>query len=97
MLTNGIGKHTQDAAESKSSQSAAGDDSEHMERSHTGQLDSIAEQEALHNKGNATSQEHALENGHSSSAQDREQYETLTFHVGGNLVHFLHACMLHGH
>jgi len=97
MPSHGIGKHTQDAAESKTSQSTAGDDREHMERSHTGQLDSIAEQEALHSNGNATSQEHDLENGHSASAQDGEQYETLTFHVGGNLMHRLHACMLHGH
>lgn len=97
MPSNGIGKHTQDAAESKISQSTASNDNEHMERSHTGQLDPIAEQEALHSNGNVSSQEHALENGHSASAQDSEQYETLTFHVGGNLLHRLHACLLHDH
>ena len=56
---------------------------ESMERSQTGHLDSIAEQDVPHSNGDVQLQEHALENGHSDAAQDGEQYETLTFHVGG--------------
>ena len=52
---------------------------EAMERSQTGHLDSIAEQEAPQCNGDL----HVLENGHSEAAQEGEQYETLTFHVGG--------------
>ena len=64
-----------------------------MERSQTGQLDSIAEQEAPHSNGDLPVQEHALENGHSDAAQDSEQYETLTFHVGGRLTSVL-SCLM---
>ena len=77
---------SQDADAASDKQDAAGGpsgDKESMERSQTGHLDSIAEQEAPHSNGDLQLQEHALENGHSDAGQDGEQYETLTFHVGG--------------
>ena len=67
---------------------------ESTDRAQSAQLKSISEQEAHGQNGNAREnsdvQQHALENGHSNVAgHDGEQYETLTFHVGGNT--FLHS------
>ena len=64
-------------------------DTESTDRAQSAQLESISEQEAHAQHGNARehadAQQHALENGHSNMAgHDSEQYETLTFHVGGN-------------
>ena len=73
-------------------QSDSCDTQESMERSQTGQLDSIAEQEVPHSNGDLRVQEPALENGHSDAAQDSEQYETLTFHVGGIALCYPHVC-----
>ena len=63
-------------------------DTESANRAQSAQLESISEQEAhaLHGNAreNADAQQHTLENGHSNMAgHDSEQYETLTFHVGG--------------
>ena len=46
-------------------------------------LDSIAEQAVMHGNGDVQHLEHALENGNGAPEQENEQYETLTFHVGG--------------
>lgn len=46
-------------------------------------LDPIAEQGVLHGNGDVQHPEHALENGNGVPEHENEQYETLTFHVGG--------------
>jgi hypothetical protein len=53
-------------------------------------LDPIAEQGVVHSNGDAQHTKQALENGNGAPEQEDEQYETLTFHVGGeaSLVHF---------
>lgn len=70
-------------SESQNEPGRPSSEKEVLERSQTGHLDSIAEQEAPHSNGDLQVQEHVLENGHSDAAQDSEPYETLTFHVGG--------------
>ena len=63
-------------------------DTESADRAQSAQLESISEQEAHaphgNGKDNADVQQHAFENGH-MAGHDSEQYETLTFHVGGIL------------
>ena len=46
-------------------------------------LDPISEQAVMHGNGDAQHPEDALENGNGGPEQENEQYETLTFHVGG--------------
>ena len=46
-------------------------------------LDPIAEQGVMLGNGDVQSLEHALENGNGAPKQGNEQFETLTFHVGG--------------
>ena len=63
-------------------------DKESVDRGQSAQLQSISEQgaHAPHGSGreNANTHQQTLENGHSTMAgHDSEQYETLTFHVGG--------------
>ena len=70
---------------SQSKPSRPSSQKEVLERSQTGHLGSIAEQEAPHSNGDLRVQEPVLQNGHSDTAQDSKQYETLTFHVGGML------------
>ena len=84
---NCVPQHSKAPVEAEHS-SRLSSDTESTDRAQSAQLESISEQEAHASHGNARenadAQQHALENGHSNMAgHDSEQYETLTFHVGG--------------